>query len=75
MHVSPSQVEWTIAAVITSVAYASLLWIVWRYHRPTQINYTRLGGSIGIDVGKAAATEIPDKLANALARRGHDVCP
>jgi hypothetical protein len=33
MHITPVQVEWTIAAGVAILAYAVLLWIVWRYHR------------------------------------------
>jgi hypothetical protein len=33
MHVTPAQIEWTIAASVALLAYAGLLWIVWRYHR------------------------------------------
>ena len=38
MHITPAQTEWTIAASVAFLAYAGLLWIVWRYHRaPTPI--------------------------------------
>lgn len=33
MHVSPAQIEWTIAGIIAIAGYAALLRIVWRYHR------------------------------------------
>jgi hypothetical protein len=33
MHIAPAQIEWTIAAVMAFLAYAGLLWIVWRFHR------------------------------------------
>jgi hypothetical protein len=38
MHITTAQVEWTVAAGMALLAYAGLLWIVWRYHRaPTPI--------------------------------------
>ena len=33
VHITPAQVEWTIAGIVALLAYAALLWIVWRYHR------------------------------------------
>ena len=33
MHVTPAQLEWTSAGILALLAYAPLLWMVWRLHR------------------------------------------
>lgn len=60
MHVSVAQAEWTIAGIIASVAYAALLWAVWRHHRIPQIVGSVPSGLPVVDVEKAdTATRIP----------------
>jgi hypothetical protein len=34
VHVTPAQVEWTIAGILALFGYSVLLWIVWRSHAP-----------------------------------------
>jgi hypothetical protein len=39
MHVTPAQVEWTVAGIIAIGAYLSLLWFVWKHHHVTPSVY------------------------------------
>jgi hypothetical protein len=46
MHVSPAQVEWTVAGIISLAGYAALLWVVWKYHRFPQLANTELTSAV-----------------------------
>ena len=59
MYVSPSQAEWTIAGIIALVAYAGLLWGVWRRSHISQVASGVPGGSILAEVEKTDTAGSP----------------
>jgi hypothetical protein len=71
MHVTPAQVEWTIAGFITLVGYTALIWIVWRYHHRTpnpiivgdQANFR---GVVRDHAGSATTESPPQRVGPSL---------
>jgi hypothetical protein len=49
IHVTQAQVEWTIAGILALLAYAALLWIVWRYHHIQPI----AGATLSADISQS----------------------
>jgi hypothetical protein len=67
MHVSQIQTEWTIAGIITLIAYAGFLWVVWRHHRIPQIE----GGTNLAEVEGAAQLAVPKLALDFDGAEGH----